>query len=230
VLAELAGRGWDDEEGFAAVLAAQGVVDAVAWARVVLTRHTSAWNVRDTHMADVVDAVRARLAVAGAHPRVVIWAHNSHVGDARPSAFGRMGEVSLGQLLRQRHGHDRVRLVGALTYQGTVTAARDWGLDPHRMALRPAPPDSWEALLHAIGEPRFRVDLRHVGPTGDRAERAVGVVYLPHRERTAHLFPSRISERFDHLLYYDTTRALIPLDPWGAVAEEDLPETWPFAL
>lgn len=228
---------WPGEAGFAAGLAARGVYDAVAWSQVVRRDRASSWNVRDTHMADLVDAVVARLAVGdgvGTHgqlqPRVVVWAHNSHVGDARPSALGRSGEISLGQLLRERHGDSAVRLVGFATYEGTVTAARDWGQDPQRMHLRPAAPDTWEALFHRMGAPRFRLDLRRIGSPSERAERAVGVVYLPERERSAHLFGAHLHLRYDHLLYYDRTRALAPLDPWGALAEEDLPETWPFAV
>jgi erythromycin esterase-like protein len=100
------------------------------------------------------------------------------------------------------------------------------------MALRPAAAGSWEALLHALGAPSAWLDLRGLPPLDERDERAVGVVYHPHAERTAHLFPSRLPERYDHVLYTDRTRALVPLDPWGAVAgeETELPETWPFAL
>ncbi len=229
VLEALAGEVKEGDDALAARLAARGLRAAVDYGRVVLTRHTSGWNVRDLHMADVVGEVLASLGDQG---RVVVWAHNSHVGDARPSSFGRMGEVSLGQLLRQRLGADEVRLVGLLTHAGSVTAARDWGQDPHRMALRPAAAGSWEALLHALGAPSAWLDLRGLPPLGERDERAVGVLYHPHAERTAHLFPSRLPERYDHVLYTDRTRALVPLDAWGAVAgeEAELPETWPFAL
>jgi erythromycin esterase-like protein len=237
-LDEVLRAAWPAEEGFAAGLAARGVHDAVAWAQVVRRARVASWNVRDTHMADVVDAVSAHLAKPdasrphGGHlqPRVVIWAHNSHVGDARPSEIGRSGELSLGQLLRERHGDAAVRLVGFSTYEGSVTAARDWGQDPQRMHLRPAASDTWEALFHRMGAPRFRLDMRRVGSPSERPERAVGVVYLPERERSAHLFGAHLHLRYDHLLYYDRTRALAPLDPWGALAEEDLPETWPFAV
>ena len=228
-LAEVVAEIPEGEGALAARLAARGVRAAVDYGRVVFTRHTSGWNVRDLHMADVVGEVLASLGDGG---RVVVWAHNSHVGDARPSAFGRMGELSLGQVLRQRLGADAVRLVGLLTRAGTVTAAHDWGGDPHPMTLRPAPAGGWEALLHTLGESQMWLDLRGLPVLAEREERAVGVIYVPRAERTAHLFASRLPERYDHVIYTDRTRALVPLDPWGAVAEEEpeLPETWPFGL
>ncbi|MEN9785306.1 MAG: hypothetical protein RLZZ299_570 [Pseudomonadota bacterium] len=224
------GRAGEPGEAFAAELAARGVVGAVRWGRALSDPRASAWNVRDGHMADVLDRVAARPRPHGRLSRWVVWAHNSHVGDARPSELGRAGECSLGELVRSRHGEDAVRLVGFWTWSGSVTAARAWGEDPQRMHLRPAAPDTWEALCHRMGTPCFRLDSRDLTGLSERPERAVGVVYAPARERASHLFASHAPLRYDHVLYYDVTRALAPLDPWGAVATEDLPETWPFAL
>ena len=114
----------------------------------------ASWNLRDRHMADTLDHLMAHLDRHGATSRVVVWEHNSHIGDARATEMARRGELNIGQLVRERHGRDAV-LVGFTTYTGSVTAASGWGAAAERKRVRPAMPGSYEALFHAVGVPAF---------------------------------------------------------------------------
>src|SRR5439155_11572071 len=133
--------------------------------------------------------------------KVVVWEHNSHVGDARATELGRGGELNVGQLVRERHGRESV-LIGFSTHHGTVTAASDWDGPAERKRVRPALPGSYEALFHAAGLPRFLLTLRAgcKAPDGlrePRVERAIGVVYRPETERISHSFLARLPDQFD---------------------------------
>jgi erythromycin esterase-like protein len=166
------------------------------------------WNLRDAHMVQTLEALTAHLERTGGPTRVAVWAHNSHVGDERATEVGREGQLSVGQLVRERHG-DAALLVGFTTYAGTVTAASDWGAPARRRELRPALPGSWEAALHEQGVPELVVDGRDL--RGARLERAVGVVYRPDLERISHWFEARIGEQFDLVVHLDETTAVEPL-------------------
>ncbi len=197
------------------------------------------WNLRDQHMADTLDAVAAHLERKRGRPaKIVVWEHNSHLGDARATELGEEGELNVGQLVRERYGHEAF-IVGFTTYDGTVTAAPDWGANPNRVAVRPALPNSHELLLHelafGIGCGDFVVlpDARGRLPDilgEERLERAIGVVYRPHSERVSHWFRARLADQFDAVIHLDRTSAVEPLVKREARVTEDVPETFPFAV
>lgn len=142
-------------------------------------------------------------------PKAIVWAHNSHLGDARATEMSHYGEVNVGQLVRERFGNEAV-LVGFSTHHGTVTAASDWGAPAERKNVRPALRGSYEDLFHETGLPRFWIDLRGAGQIGvlqqRRIERAIGVIYRPETERLSHYFHARLPEQFDAIIHIDETR------------------------
>ena len=185
----------------------------------------SSWNLRDTHMADTLDALHEHLDGAG----IVVWAHNSHVGDARATSMGRaFDEVNLGQLARERHG-DAVCVVGFTTYAGTVTAARDWGGPAERRIVGPALAGSVEHLLHEAGIDRGVLDLRAGLLVNELLQRMIGVLYRPETERRSHYVLACPAQQYDVLVHIDETTALEPLEPWPA-AEEEPAGTYPSGL
>jgi erythromycin esterase-like protein len=165
-------------------------------------------NVRARHMADTLAALVTHLERADGSARTVVWAHNAHVGDARATELGARGERSLGQLVRERRGAE-VLLVGFTTYEGTVTAARDWEERAEQLPLRPAVDGSHEDHLHRQG--LRRQVLGPIGLPGRRLERAVGGVYRERDERAVNYFTARIDEQFDALIHIDETHAVQPL-------------------
>jgi erythromycin esterase-like protein len=163
-----------------------------------------------------------------------VWAHNSHVGDARATEVATRGELTIGQLLRERHGRDVVS-VGFTTYAGTVTAASDWGAPAERKRVRAAREDSYERLLHGCGLPAFLLCPLPAGEGGralaePRLERAIGVIYRPQTERQSHYFAARLPSQFDALIHIDHTRAVEPLERDAVWELGEPPETYPTAL
>ncbi|MBY0493104.1 MAG: erythromycin esterase family protein [Cyanobacteria bacterium] len=195
-------------------------------------RHSS-WNIRDTHMADTLDALVNYLGCQnGTKPCIAVWAHNSHLGDARATEMGERGELNLGQLVRERYGGN-VHSIGFTTYDGTVTASSDWDSDAERKVVRPALDGSIEALLHSVGLPQFVLDLhdeRMGGYATPLLERAIGVIYRPQTERQSHYFHARVTEQFDTMIHVDRTTALVPLEPSPHWYHEEVPETYPSGL
>ncbi|WP_263864229.1 erythromycin esterase family protein [Variovorax sp. 38R] len=181
------------EEAFSAEQNARLVKNAEAYYRSMYLSDVSSWNLRDRHMAETLDELERHLGWRGARPRIVVWAHNSHLGDARATEMGgRRDELNVGQLMRERHGRDAV-LVGFTTHAGTVTAASDWGAAAERKRVVPSRADSYEGLLHATGIDRFMLPLRGAGShlaalQESRLERAIGVIYRPETERQSHYF------------------------------------------
>lgn len=221
-----------EEEQFAAERNASAVHNAVRYYRGMLNARANTWNLRDTHMMETLKGLCDHLGRGGNRGRVVVWAHNSHLGDARATAMSRRGELNLGQLARQEFG-DRVRSIGMTTYEGTVTAAHDWDMPPTRMRLRPGREESYENLFHRVGLPGFVVPME--GELAERLaeerlERAVGVIYRPSTELQSHYFGARIAEQFDALIHIDHTRALEPLARVEEKVLEEPPETFPTAM
>ena len=220
------------DEFFAAEQNARLVQNAERYYRSMFGGRVSSWNLRDRHMAETLDALSIHLSAPRRPARIVVWAHNSHLGDARATEMGRSGELNVGQLLRERAGRDAV-LVGFSTHTGTVTAASDWDALPERKRVVESLPGSFERLLHDTGIDRFLVSLRDGGPVADalrepRLERAIGVIYRPETERASHYFEARLSDQFDAVLHYDHTRAVEPLErtvEWETAIEP--PETYP---
>lgn len=210
------------------------VQNAERYYRAMFESRTASWNQRDEHMADTLQAIVAFHEARGQPAKVVVWAHNSHLGDARATELGAAGEINVGSLVRCRHPRDAV-LVGFLTHDGTVTAASDWGQPAERKVVRPALPGSYEALLHDVGIPNFLLDFSRRdcvvrGLEKPRLQRAIGVIYRPESERLSHYFHARLPHQFDVVLYYDTTRAVEPLERTAVWERGELPETFPSAL
>lgn len=226
------GRSPVGDAWFHAVQQAQVVRNAEAYYRTMLAGRSASWNLRDTHMADTVDMLANHLG-DGEPAKLVIWAHNSHVGDARATEMGDDGQLTLGQLLRQRHPGETA-LIGFTTHEGSVLAATDWDEAADRMRVRPSLPGSWEELFHEadIGTAYLlAADLaRVVGDDAERLQRGIGVVYMPQSERRSHYCHARIAREFDIVIHIDSTRSLEPLDAIESPAhmpEHELPETYP---
>ncbi len=223
-----------EDEYFFAEQNAAVVANAEEYYRTMFGDQAGSWNLRDRHMADTLDHLLAHLDRHGGTARVVVWEHNSHIGDARATEMARRGEINLGQLMRERHGRDVVN-VGFTTYAGTVTASSGWGGPAERKQIRPAHPDSYEALLHATGMSAFLLCPLTAGESGrallePRLERAIGVIYRPETERQSHLFAASAARQFDALVHLDLTRAVEPLERTPAWDLGEPPETYPSAL
>ncbi|WP_037205787.1 erythromycin esterase family protein [Rhodococcus opacus] len=223
-----------EDDQFYAERNAWSVRDAEEYYRTMFRGRVASWNLRDRHMADTLDALIAHLDRGSKSPaRVVVWAHNSHVGDARATEVGTQGELTVGQLVRERY-RDACRLIGFSTYSGTVTAAGEWGGPAARKVVRAALPSSVEELFHEVGKSSFLIRTQD-GSVADtlraaRLERAIGVIYLPETERQSHYFHTRLSDQFDAVIHIDTTHALEPLEYTSVWVEGERPETYPFAL
>jgi erythromycin esterase-like protein len=213
---------------------ARVVLNAERYYRAMFGNHAESWNLRDRHMAATVDALIAFLEFDRRPPKLVVWAHNSHLGDARATGMAGRGELNVGQLVRERWGRAAV-LVGFTTYSGTVTAASDWDEPAERKIVRPALEESYEALFHNLGLGNFFLGLRGnseaiLGLRRPRLERAIGVIYRPENERMSHYFSARLPHQFDAVLHYDVTRAVEPLERTGLWERGELPETYPSTL
>ena len=175
----------------------------------------------------------AHLSRRGSSQKVVVWEHNSHLGDARATQMHEAGELNVGQLVREHYGTDAV-LIGFTTYDGTVTAARAWDGPTERKTVRPALPESYEALFHGVGIPRFLLTWDDARVRGllmsRRLERAIGVIYLPETERVSHYFYATLPVQFDALVHCDRTRAVEPLDVREAWPDDEPPETYPTGI
>jgi erythromycin esterase-like protein len=217
-----------EEEFFSAAQNARVVSDAEQYYRAMYASGRASWNLRDRHMMATLEAIMAHTRSQRGTARAVVWAHNSHLGDARATSMGTQGELNVGQLARERFGAE-VLSIGFTTHTGTVTAASNWDEPAALMQVRPSTPGSYERLFHEVGLDSFVLDLR--GPAGDalvppRLERAIGVVYRPATERQSHYFSASLSRQFDLVVHIDETRALEPLELWSR-HDADLPETWP---
>ncbi|HLA75417.1 MAG TPA: erythromycin esterase family protein [Gammaproteobacteria bacterium] len=226
------GRGAHDEF-FYAEQNALLVKNAEHYYRSMFQARVSSWNLRDQHMAETLQALLDHLDRHQPGAKLILWAHNSHLGDARATQMGQMGELNLGQLVRERYGSQAV-LIGFTTYSGTVTAASEWGAQAERKRVRSALPGSYEALLHGLDMPRLMLILRGNAQLESlrepRLERAIGVIYRPETERVSHYFTSQLTAQFDAVLHFDQTRAVEPLErsaPWEA---GEVPETFPFSV
>ncbi len=220
-----------EDEFFYAEQNARLVKNAEEYYRSMFQARVSSWNLRDRHMAETLDHLVAHLDRHGSRTKVVLWAHNSHLGDARATEMGAGGELNVGQLVRERYGQDAV-LVGLSTYTGTVTAASNWGVSPERKRVRPGLEGSYEALFHETGMPRFLLTLRDDSKAVTalrerRLERAIGVIYLPETERLSHYFHAQLANQFDAVLHFDETRAIEPLERNVQWERDEVPETYP---
>ena len=220
-------------EQFFAERNAQVVLNAERYYRTMFGGRANTWNLRDAHMVNTVLALHEHLRAEGRAGRIVIWAHNSHLGDARATQMGERGEWNVGQLLRQQVGSERTLLVGFTTFTGYVTAARDWNRPAERRFVRPAHKDSWEHLLHTSGRDRFFLPMRPdvvAALAESRLERAIGVIYRPESELASHYFPARIGAQFDAIFHLDETSAVEPMDITEHWERHEAPVTFPFGV
>ncbi|UXA18993.1 erythromycin esterase family protein [Mycobacterium sp. SMC-4] len=229
-----------EDELFYALQNAQTVRAAEAYYRAMFGARVSSWNLRDRHMAQTLEALLGHLdrhldRRGGVEPaRIVVWAHNSHVGDARATEVGADGQLTLGQLVREKFG-EAARLIGMTTYSGTVTAASQWGGIAERKVVRPALNGSIEELLHEVDRPAFMVSgaiCRAAAEPLDtvRLARAIGVIYQPATERQSHYYHVRPGGQFDAIIHIDTTTALQPLEVTSRWVAGETPETYPTGL
>ena len=210
------------------------VRNAEEYYRTMFRGRVESWNMRDRHMAETVQALLSFLEHSMSGARLVLWAHNSHLGDARATEMGEQGELNVGQLVREHFGADAV-LVGFTTYTGTVTAASDWDGPAHRKHVRPALAGSYERVFHETGIHRFLLPLRSIPALASalaapRLERAIGVIYAPQTERRSHYFRARLPEQFDYLIHVDETRAVEPLERTAGWEAGEVAETFPSGL
>jgi erythromycin esterase-like protein len=216
------------EDYFAAEQNARVVHDAEAYYRAMFGDGAASWNLRDRHMMSTLEAILGHVTRLNGSARAVVWAHNSHLGDARATQMSTFGELNVGQLVREAYGQAAIS-IGFTTHEGSVTAALNWDDPAGLMAVRPSLAGSYERLFHETGIHSFALDLR--GSIADtlrapRLERAIGVVYRPESERRSHYFTAVLPKQFDVVVHCDRTRAVEPLERWSR-HEIDLPETWP---
>jgi len=220
----------DGERFFDAAQNARLVADAERYYRALYYGSVASWNLRDQHMFDTLESL---LAFHGPDSRIVVWEHNSHIGDATATEMGRRGEHNIGQLCRAAH-KDEAYLVGFGTDHGTVAAASEWDAPVEVKAVRPAHPDSYERLCHDATLPAFLLPLRdpvreavRQELTPPRLERAIGVIYRPETELASHYFQASLPTQFDEYVWFDETRAVSAL---GETPAAGMPETYPFGL
>lgn len=222
------------DEFFCAEQNAHVIANAEHYYRTMFGGEVSSWNLRDHHMAETLASLVTHLEERSKPAKVVVWAHNSHLGNARATQMGERGEFNLGQLARERYGHQAV-LIGFTTHSGTVTAASDWDAPAERKTVRPALPESYEMLFHHVKQPRFWLEFaKHhrfaADLRGARLERAIGVIYRPETERASHYFSAKLPDQFDAILHFDHTRAVEPLERSAEWEVGEVEETFPSGL
>jgi erythromycin esterase-like protein len=220
-----------EDEFFSAEQNARLAANAEAYYRSMYRGRASSWNLRDQHMTDTLEALDTYISKRAGGAKIVVWAHNSHLGDARATEMGQQGEHNVGQLARERWGNDTF-LVGFTTFAGSVTASTEWdGLAEHKQ-VQPGLPDSVEDLFHSVGIPKFLLLLRGDAEltralTRPRLERAIGVIYRPETERWSHYFHTVLSRQFDAVIHIDHTRAVEPLERGSLWVPDEAPHTFP---
>jgi erythromycin esterase-like protein len=220
----------DGEDFFDAAQNARIVRAAEQYYRIMYRGAKESWNLRDRHMFDTLQSLIHR---RGSGTKAVVWAHNSHVGNAAATSMGWQGEFNIGELCRTAYGDDMIA-IGFGTDRGTVAAASNWDAPMEVKTVLPAREDSYEYLFRQTGEARFLTDW-HPAPRNDlrdllavqRLERAIGVVYRPESEFLSHYFEAVLSDQFDAYVWFECTQAVTPLP---GPRPEGVPETYPFGL
>jgi protein-L-isoaspartate(D-aspartate) O-methyltransferase len=221
-------RSRDGERYFDAEQNARLVTSAERYYRIMYYGGPESWNLRDSHMFETLQRL---LAARGEVSKAVVWAHNSHLGDARATELGARGEHNVGQLARERFGREAYG-IGFGTDHGEVAAASDWGGEMEIKRVRPANERSYERVCHDTRHPAFLLPLRDEGPLREglmepRLERAIGVIYRPETELASHYFAAHLPRQFDEWIWFDETRAVRPLESHEVAG---VPETYPFGL
>jgi erythromycin esterase-like protein len=209
------------------------VVNAEAYYREMFGSRAASWNRRDDHMTQTLFSLQRHLRAQGRKGRIVVWAHNSHLGDARATQMSEGGEWNVGQLVREAAGSSNAFLVGFTTYTGHVTAAREWGGPAEIRSIRPARSDSYEGLFYRSHLDRFYLPMQEPAAGALREpqlERAIGVLYRPESEYASHYFRAVLPLQFDAVFHLDETDAVIPFDAIAHPEPEETLETYPFGV
>lgn len=217
------------EDSFAAEQNALVAKNAEAYYRSMVQADVESWNVRDQHMVETLERLRGHHGPAG---KVIVWAHNTHVGDARATDMTRRGEVNVGQLIREQVGPDEAAIVGFGTERGSVVASGAWGDPARELSVPPAEPGSYESVFHraGVGDAILTFDRDEEGPLAEpRGHRAIGVVYHPKRE-LGNYVPTVLPDRYDAYVHVDQTTALHPLDAEPDADDREPPETYPWGV
>ncbi|MBW3568891.1 erythromycin esterase family protein [Candidatus Parcubacteria bacterium] len=219
----------DFEAAFNAKQNALVVANAEHYYRTMIRGDTASWNIRDHHMQTTLTHLMKRY---GHNAKAIVWAHNTHVGDARYTDMIDHGMINIGQLAREAHGEEDVYLVGFGSWEGSVIASTAWDGQAQVMSIPPARPESWEGQMH-LAQPHDKLILSESlrgqeNLNEPRDHRAIGVVYHPGRERLGNYVPTVLPERYDAFIYLDKTSALHPLH--SERADDDLPETYPWGM
>lgn len=192
--------------------------------RTSVSSYEESWNIRDRHMTQTINRL---LEQHGSDSKIIVWEHNTHIGDARYTDMADEGTVNVGQLVREQYGENKVYAVGFGSYQGSVIASSGWGGAVLRMEVPPAPKDSWEGTLHAISPVNKIIlssEIKENTALQQRiGHRAIGVVYNPNREQGNYV-PSVIPKRYDAFVFIDQTTALHPI---GTQSKREPPDTYP---
>ncbi|RYP34169.1 hypothetical protein DL767_004396 [Monosporascus sp. MG133] len=222
---ELASHHEDGESFVDAEMNARVVRDSERYYRSMFYADHTSWNLRDEHMFTVL----SRLLKLRPGSKAVVWAHNSHVGDARGSSMGtRRGELNLGQLCRENFG-DEVSIIGCGTHTGTVAAADSWDEPMEIMNVRPSRPDSYEGMFHATGIPSFLLNTRGL-KLEPKLQRFIGVIYRPKTEFYSHYMETTLQKQYDAFVWFDRTSAVHAFETAQPKEPLALGETYPFGM
>jgi len=219
----------DGERFLDAVQNARLITNAEQYYRVMYYGSRASWNLRDSHM---FETLKTLLTFYGPKAKAVIWAHNSHVGDASATEMASRGEYNIGHLCREEFGN-KIYVIGFGTNSGTVAAASDWDGPMEIKNVLPAIPESYEHCCHESGVRCFCLDLRQRAMNSSEAlrkprlERAIGVIYRPETELASHYFHAVLPQQFDEYIWLDHTKAVAPFDTRTI---EEMPDTYPFGL
>lgn len=211
------------------------VANAEEYYRALFRGRPNTWNLRDKHMFETLEDLSEHLGERlGRDPRIIVWAHNSHIGNAAATEMNERGEFNIGQLVRSAY-KDKSLLVGFSTCRGTVTAADNWDEPYKTKRVREPFPGSYEEVFHHVNQKAFLLDLRDNNEAVDglmipRLQRAIGVIYRPDTERHSHYFNACLPEQFDFILHYDDTHAVEPLEAVMHIHHGEMDETYPSGL
>lgn len=223
------------DEHFCAIQNARLILKAEEYYRSMFRGRTESWNVRDKHMFETLQNLAEHLSEQlNREAKIIVWAHNSHVGNAAATEMSKHGELNIGQMVRQSYGNKSL-LVGFSTCRGTVAAASDWDSPMQRKKLCPPLSGSYEEIFHHVGHKQFLLNLMENNEAVDllmepKLQRAIGVVYRPDTERYSHYLSVCLPEQFDFMLHYDDTTAVEPLETDTQWHHGDLDDTYPSGL
>ncbi len=219
------------DEIFFLIQNARVIKNSEKYYRSLFINEINNWNLRDSHMMETVEEIiKHHKKMGNINPKIVIWAHNSHIGNSAATQMSLQGEFNIGQLIKEKYKDDSFSL-GFTTYNGTVSAASDWHMPVERKIIRNALPKSYEDLFHHCEISKFFLSLKDKDIVPERLlERAIGVVYLPETERQSHYFYAALADQFDAIIHYDTTSALEPIDKTALWIKGEVPEAYPSGL